>query len=54
LEGHATPASESATEVAKLLDAMKQGRHGLRVSEAIGIRRNEVELDHSRVWVRPA
>jgi integrase len=56
----------SATEVAKLLDAMKQGRHGirdhllalmmfrhgLRVSEAIGIRRNEVDLDHSRLWVR--
>jgi type 1 fimbriae regulatory protein FimB len=55
----------SATEVAKLLDAMKQGRHGirdhllalmmfrhgLRVSEAIGIRRNEVDLDHSRLWV---
>ena len=56
----------SATEVAKLLDAMKLGRHGirdhllvlmmfrhgLRVSEAIGIRRNEVDLDHSRLWVR--
>jgi type 1 fimbriae regulatory protein FimB len=56
----------SATEVATLLDAMKQGRHGirdhllvlmmfrhgLRVSEAIGIRRNEVDLDHARLWVR--
>ena len=56
----------SATEVDKLLGAMKQGRHGirdhllalmmfrlgLRVSEAIGIRRNEVDLDHSRLWVR--
>ena len=56
----------SATEVATLLDAMKQGRHGirdhllvlmmfrhgLRVSEAIGIGRNEVDLDHARLWVR--
>jgi type 1 fimbriae regulatory protein FimB len=55
----------SATEVAKLLEAMKQGRHGirdhllvlmmfrhgLRVSEAIGLRRAEVDLDHARLWV---
>ncbi len=27
-------------------------RHGFRVSEAIGIRRNEVDLEHSRLWVR--
>ncbi len=27
-------------------------RRGLRVSEAIGIRRNEVDPDHSRQWLR--
>src|SRR2546423_14910047 len=27
-------------------------RHGLRVSEAIGLRRDDVDLDHARVWVR--
>jgi site-specific recombinase XerD len=51
----------SETEVATLLAAMKQGRHGirdhlivlmmyrhgLRVSEAIGLRRDEVDLDHA-------
>jgi type 1 fimbriae regulatory protein FimB len=26
-------------------------RHGLRVSEAIGLRRDEVDLDHARLWV---
>jgi type 1 fimbriae regulatory protein FimB len=55
----------SETEVATLLAAMKQGRHGirdhlivlmmyrhgLRVSEAIGLRRDEVDLDHARLWV---
>jgi type 1 fimbriae regulatory protein FimB len=56
----------SETEVATLLAAMKQDRHGirdhllalmmyrhgLRVSEAIGLRRDEVDLDHARLWVR--
>jgi type 1 fimbriae regulatory protein FimB len=27
-------------------------RHGLRVSEAIGLRRDEVDLDHARLWIR--
>jgi type 1 fimbriae regulatory protein FimB len=56
----------SESEVSLLLDAAKSGRygardhlllltmfrHGLRVSEAIAIRRDEVDLDRARLWVR--
>jgi type 1 fimbriae regulatory protein FimB len=56
----------SDSEISVLLDAAKAGRHGirdyllilamfrhgLRVSEAIGLRRDEVDLDHARLWIR--
>jgi type 1 fimbriae regulatory protein FimB len=56
----------SDSEIAVLLDAAKAGRdgirdylliltmfrHGLRVSEAIGLRRDEVNLDHAQLWIR--
>jgi type 1 fimbriae regulatory protein FimB len=56
----------SDSEIAVLLDAAKAGRHGirdyllilamfrhgLRVSEAIGLRRDDVDLDHARLWIR--
>jgi len=58
----------SDSEIAVLLEAAKAGRHGvrdhllilvmfrhgLRVSEAIGLRRDEVDLDHARVWIPQA
>src|SRR4051795_3921712 len=54
------------TEMANLLESAKRGRHGihdhllvlmtyrhvLRVSEAIGLRRDDVDLDQARLWVR--
>src|SRR5271155_5674526 len=55
----------SDSEIVVLLNAAKVGRHGvrdhllilvmfrhgLRVSEAVGLRRDEVDLDHARLWL---
>ena len=52
-------------EIARLLKAVKRGRHGvrdhllllfmfrhgLRVSEAIALRRSDVDLDQARLWI---
>src|SRR3954449_11930550 len=48
----------SPAEVARLLDAPKAGRHGVRdhllllMTSRHGLRRDELDLDRARLWVR--
>ena len=39
-------------EMDGLLEASKKGRHGLRVSEAVRMRRQNLNLKRARVWIR--